>query len=120
MDTGSIPGRWFGRIGFLAAAVLTASGWQMSALDLRTEFGGASDFLLISSLIGMISLLLQGLKHRGPIHKYWLPVFLLFMAVYGSFSGIFIPSVLCAFGCGICAHLTLDGIFPWDFKGWIF
>lgn len=108
LDVGSIPGRWFGRLGFLVAGVCFALGVS----------GKISIFMTVSAVIGLIALFLMGMKHRGPTHKYWLPVFLILMAVLGVFPETGTAIFIGAFAGGIILHLILDGIFPWSFKGW--
>lgn len=110
LDVGSIPARWFGRLGFLSAALLMS--WGILSATLTP--------LAVSSLIGLVSLFLQGMKHRGPAHKYYLPVFLGLLACFGTFPDELVNLLVGAFGAGVCVHLILDGIFPWSFKGWIF
>lgn len=110
LDVGSIPGRWFGRLGFLAAAFLTS--WGLT--------NNSPAPLVWSSLIGLTALFIQGMKHRGPMHKYYLPLILLLLAVFGVFEDELFSLLIGAFAGGICIHLFLDGIFPWSFKGWFF
>jgi membrane-bound metal-dependent hydrolase YbcI (DUF457 family) len=109
LDTGSIPARWFGRLGFAGSCLLLGSG-----------IIAESFVLLVSSAVpGLLALFLLGLKHRGPLHKYWLPAFLIPFAVWGQFPNEFVRPLMFSFAGGICVHLLLDGIFPWSFKGWI-
>lgn len=103
LDIGSIPTRWFGRLGFLAAGLLF--GYGFLARD--------HSAIAISSIIGLTALLLMAMKHRGPLHKYWLPGFCVFL---GFFRGDYL---ILAFGVGMIVHLLLDRIFFWQFKGWI-
>jgi hypothetical protein len=109
LDIGSIPARWFGRIGFLFAAAFFGLGVYLKELN----------FLIYSALPGMLALLLMAMKHRGPTHKHWLPVILLFMVVFGSFPDPFAPALMICFAVGLETHLALDMIFPWSLKGWI-
>jgi len=108
LDIGSIPGRWFGRLGFLTAGIMFAFGISQKQLL----------FMTISSAIGLLALFLLGMKHRGPTHKYWLPVFLILVAILGVFPDQTTPILIAAFAAGIILHLILDLIFPWSFKGW--
>ncbi len=110
LDVGSIPGRWFGRLGFLFASLMFGLGLYSNSLAP----------LVWSSLVGLAALFIQGMKHRGPMHKYYLPVFLLLLAVFGVFEDELFSLLTGAFAGGICVHLLLDGIFPWNFKGWFF
>lgn len=109
LDVASIPGRWFGRIGFVLATILLSLG----------TLGSNIKFLVCSSIIGLFALVLQAMNHRGPTHKYWLPIFLLFFAYFGTFQSEFYPVLIRCFACGVIAHLFIDRIFPWNLKGWI-
>ena len=109
LDIGSIPARWFGRIGFLFAAVFFGLG-----IYLQNHV-----FLVYSALPGMLSLLLMAMKHRGPTHKHWTPVIFLCMSVFGSFPDPFAPALMIAGAVGLETHLALDMIFPWSLMGWI-
>lgn len=102
-DIASIPARWFGRLGFLAAGLLF--GYGFLARDHRA--------IAISSMIGLAALLLLAMKHRGPLHKYWLPAFCIAISVFRG------DYLLLAAGVGMIVHLLLDRIFPWQFKGWL-
>lgn len=102
LDIGSIPARWFGRLGFLAAGLLFGYGFLTRI----------HEAIAISFIIGLAALLFMAMKHRGPLHKYWLPGFCVFL---GFFRGDYL---ILAFGVGMMTHLLLDGIFPWQFKGW--
>jgi len=110
LDIASIPARWFGGVGFLLAGALSSYGiiarhWEA---------------LLTSSIIGMAALLLLSLKHRGPLHKYWLPVFLVFLGLYGVFPHPYTGLYIFMFAIGIVVHLNLDGVFFWSIrKGWL-
>ena len=111
LDVGSIPARWFGRIGALAVLILSGYGVLAQAPGL----------LLISSAIGFLALCMHGMKHRGPTHKYWFPLILFAAAYLVGFQGILYPLMLVGFGIGIYIHLLLDGIFPWQIrKAWLF
>ena len=109
LDTASIPARWFGRLGFVVAGVAFGLGSQL--MDVH--------YLQISAIIGLFALLLLGLKHRGPFHKYWLPVFCFVLAAYGEFSYPEVNLLLACFGLGVIVHLALDFIFIWQLKAWI-
>lgn len=102
IDITSIPSRWFGRLGFLAAGLLFGYGF----------FARVFEAIAVSSIIGLAALLFMAMKHRGPLHKYWLSGFCLFL---GFFRGDYL---ILAFGVGMITHLLLDRIFPWQFKGW--
>lgn len=110
LDVGSIPGRWFGLLGFLISSLFIGLGLAINSLAP----------LLWSSLIGLIALFSQGMKHRGPMHKNYLPALLFLLAVFGVFEDELFSLLIGAFAGGICVHLFLDGIFPWSFKGWFF
>lgn len=103
LDIASIPSKWFGRLGFVAAGLLFGYGF----------LGRDHRAIAISSVIGLTALLLLAMKHRGPLHKYWLPAFCIFMSVFHG------DALMLAFGCGIIVHLLLDRVFPWQFKGWM-
>jgi hypothetical protein len=107
-DITSIPQRWFGRIGAAVSALLIGFGSFLG--DIRLVYASAG--------LGFIALLLMGLKHRGPTHKYWLPLLLSGIAVFGVFPSEMISPLLLAFAGGLCVHLCLDFIFPWSLKGW--
>lgn len=102
LDIASIPAKWFGRLGFLAAGLLFGYGF------LAREHGA----IAISAVIGLMALLLMAIQHRGPLHKYWLPAACVFMSLFQG------NSLMMAFGLGIIVHLMLDKIFPWQFRGW--
>jgi len=116
LDTGSIPARWFGRIGGGTSLFLIIAGkiWEISL------------FWLIAALIGLVSLLTQGSKHRGLTHKYWIPLGLCLLSFlpYGtdwlpSLQEYLLPAMLRGFALGVVIHLLLDGIFPWQLgKAW--
>lgn len=124
LDIGSIPGRWFGRVGFFLSVALLS--WGNYALNM---------FLVnIAALIGLLALFLMGIKHRGPTHKYWTPLFLIAVAFLGPIFAAYLPLkaayltqflaipfieiyVIC-FALGITVHILLDGIWPWSLKGW--
>ena len=108
-DITSIPQRWFGRIGAAVSALLI--GFASLLDDTRLVYASAG--------LGFLALLLISFKHRGPAHKYWLPVLLTLLAVFGTFSYEAVSPLLLAFSGGICVHLCLDFIFPWSFKGWL-
>ena len=112
-DIGSIPARWFGRLGFAAACFLLSVGYITENINLL--IGGAAP--------GLLALLSISFKHRGPFHKYWLPVLLSTVAAAGYYfdapSREIVNPLLLSFSGGICVHLMLDYIFPWQIrKGW--
>jgi hypothetical protein len=105
---GSIPGRWFGRLGFVISSILLGLGIWKSIFV----------FMIISGGLGLIALLVLIMKHRGPTHKYWLPLLLIAVAIFGVFPHNMISPLMFMFALGIILHLCQDGIFPWSFKGW--
>lgn len=109
-DVASIPARWFGRIGFLAAAILFGLATSLKNID----------FMAGSALIGLAALLSMAMKHRGPFHSFWTPIGLCAFAWLGKFESAPAPIFIYCFAAGILVHLTLDGIFPCSLKGWIF
>lgn len=108
LDVGSIPSRWFGRLGFAGASLLLGCG----------IIADNSVLLVWSAIPGLLALFLLGLKHRGPLHKYWAPVLLIPFAALGKFPNELVCPAMLSFAGGMCVHLLLDGIFPWSFKGW--
>lgn len=113
-DIGSIPARWFGRLGFAVSCCLLSAG----------IISDNQIFLIGAAIPGLLALLSMAFKHRGPFHKYWLPALLTGVAVGGYFLNIrnheLIGALLLAFSGGMCVHLILDGIFIWSIKGWFF
>jgi hypothetical protein len=107
-DITSIPQRWFGRIGAAVSALLIGFGSLLD--DMRLVYASAG--------LGFIALLLMSFKHRGPTHKYWLPLILSGLAIFGTFPAEEVSPLLLAFSGGLCVHLCLDSIFPWSLKGW--
>ncbi|GAG49461.1 unnamed protein product, partial [marine sediment metagenome] len=108
IDIGSIPGRWFGRIGFLFSSL--ALSWGLMSEDVR--------FVVAASMPGLLILFVQSFKHRGPLHKYWLPLCLSGLGYFGIFQSELVQPLIFSFAGGLCVHLWLDGIWPWSFKGW--
>lgn len=109
LDTGSIPTRWFGRIGFLFSfAILMYS--------LKAGFGNLT---LAGYTVGLISLFSQGSKHRGLTHKYYIPLILGGLFFYPVFEGTLMPFICLGLSSGIFIHLFIDGIFPWKIKAWV-
>ena len=110
LDVSSIPARWFGRLGFGFALLFLGMGLALESTKL----------LLTGTAPGLLALICMGMKHRGPIHKYWLPLSLSLLAFFGSFPSPLVEPVLYSFAVGICVHLMLDGIFIWSIrKGWL-
>ena len=109
LDISSIPQRWFGRIGAAVSSVLIGYGNMIN--DHR--------FVMAAAVIGLLALLMMAFKHRGPAHKYWLPLVLVMLAVFGRFPSPLAGPLMMAFAGGVCVHLVLDSIFPWSLKGWI-
>ena len=109
LDVASIPARWFGRVGLALAFILLSMGVMLESMK----------FLLYGALPGIMALICLSVKHRGPFHKYWVPVALMLLAVFGVFPAQEVRPLLYSFAAGIIVHLMLDGIFVWNIrKGW--
>ena len=95
LDTDSIPSRWAARTGLAGSLIM---------LYLDRPF--------VPALAGMLFFLVKSGKHRGFIHKYWLPglCFLLTARTGNLFYA--------AFGAGLVVHLGLDKINPLKLKNW--
>lgn len=110
-DTGSIPARWFGRIGFF---------FNFAVLLYSLKMGnGLNQWMIAATVVGLISLFSQGSKHRGLTHKYYIPLILAGLFFYPEFKGTLLPFICAGLSAGIFTHLFIDCIFPWKIKAWI-
>jgi hypothetical protein len=96
LDTQSIPSILVSRIGFVLSCIML-----MLNKPWPPAIAGAAFFLIKSG------------KHRGFIHKWWLPS--AFMA-----SGLIWSQPAClAFGVGLIIHLMVDKISPLKWANWV-
>lgn len=96
LDTDSIPSRWAARVGFVSSLIL---------LSLNKPYAPA--------IAGMMFFLIKSGKHRGFIHKYYLPVFCFVLTARTG------NLLYAAFGFGLVIHLWLDRLSIFERKNWI-
>lgn len=66
----------------------------------------------LPAILGTLFFLIKSGKHRGFIHKYWLPAVCFAL-------GTFLSEPLCfAFGIGLVTHFALDGITLLSLRNW--